>query len=380
MHSIFEALLAKRRAQAEVEAQLVVGREQWGADLHNGAAPLKRIGTDAGALTGGGAGAAAAAHAHGGRTANPNRSRWSSLTAAFDSGAWREKLAKFELEFEMQNLRVLCALGQGAFGKVELAMHRVGIVVWRAPHMALSRRARGAPHVASSAGVPFPAAPRPLQLRWPRRPRRHEPHAWPALLTATTQVEEGAEGVAERGKEVVCGSRMASWLVQVVMPLPSLSAGAYTPPCRRVCPLPPPSLVQLLGTDSARVPALKTIGNLAAGADAHAQVMIPPHPHPHTPTHPSPFAPDERHRNGTACVSARHPCIRPTRRRSSTAGCCRGCASCSTAAAAGAAGRAAPRPTSWRGRSRSRSPTWPRARRARCARRCARACCRGSST
>jgi len=158
MHSIFEALLAKRRAQAEVEAQLVVGREQWGADLHNGAAPLKRIGTDAGALTGGGAGAAAAAHAHGGRTANPNRSRWSSLTAAFDSGAWREKLAKFELEFEMQNLRVLCALGQGAFGKVELAMHRVGIVVWRAPHMALSRRARGALRFARWRAPP----------RWPR--------------------------------------------------------------------------------------------------------------------------------------------------------------------------------------------------------------------
>ena len=161
MHSIFEALLAKRRAQAEVEAQLVVGREQWGADLHNGAAPLKRIGTDAGALTGGGAGAAAAAHAHGGRTANPNRSRWSSLTAAFDSGAWREKLAKFELEFEMQNLRVLCALGQGAFGKVELAMHRVGIVVRRAPHMALSRRARGALRFARWR-EPFPTAPGPL--------------------------------------------------------------------------------------------------------------------------------------------------------------------------------------------------------------------------
>ena len=33
-------------------------------------------------------------------------------------------------------------------------------------------------------------------------------------------------------------------------------------------------LVQLLGHESARVPALKTIGNLAAGADAHAQAVV----------------------------------------------------------------------------------------------------------
>lgn len=56
--------------------------------------------------------------------------------------------------------------------------------------------------------------------------------------------EEGDEGLRERGRHVVCGSRMASWLVQ------------------------------LLGHESARVPALKTIGNLAAGADAHAQAVV----------------------------------------------------------------------------------------------------------
>ena len=54
---------------------------------------------------------------------------------------------------------------------------------------------------------------------------------------------------------------------------------------------PPPSPVQLLGTDSARVPALKTIGNLAAGADAHAQVMIPP---PSSRTHAPIFSRSRR--------------------------------------------------------------------------------------
>ena len=48
-------------------------------------------------------------------------------------------------------------------------------MIWRSP---LGPRARLTSLRALES--PFPAAPRPLQLRWPRRPRRHEPHAWPA--------------------------------------------------------------------------------------------------------------------------------------------------------------------------------------------------------
>ena len=97
LSSLFDALLAKRRAQAEVEAQLI--SLEW--DVRNGPEPLSHH-----------------------QPPKPAHGRgWTAMQHQLESKDWRDKLAKFVLSFEMQSLRVLCALGQGAFGRVELVMH-----------------------------------------------------------------------------------------------------------------------------------------------------------------------------------------------------------------------------------------------------------------